>query len=121
MHVHNVFPLISPQIVNVAASRGVPVVHSVHNYRHSCIKGLHFRDSRTCMDCLGRDSACRSVHACYRGSRLQSTAMGLGKGLHRQTWRKLAPFIALTPLMQDLLVQPGLPADRIIRSPELGA
>lgn len=118
VHVHNVFPLISPQIVNVATSRGVPVVHSVHNYRHSCINGLHFRDSRTCMDCLGsRFGVPGIVHACYRGSRLQSTAMSLGHGLHRPTWRKVSAVLALTPLMEDLLVTAGLPRDRITVRP----
>lgn len=118
VHVHNVFPLISPQIVRVAASRGVPVVHSVHNYRHSCINGLHFRDGRTCMDCLGsRFSVPGIVHGCYRGSRLQSTAMSLGHGLHRPTWRKLSSVLALTPLMRDLLVTAGLPRDRITVRP----
>lgn len=118
VHVHNVFPLISPQIVNVAASYGIPVVQSVHNYRHSCIKGLHFRDGRTCMDCLGSRFGMPGIaHACYRGSRLQSTAMSVGQGVHRRTWNRLNAVLALTPLMRDLLVKAGLPEDRITIRP----
>src|SRR6476646_2539541 len=37
VHVHNVFPLISPWVVRVAASAGLPVVQTVHNYRHGCV------------------------------------------------------------------------------------
>ena len=34
LHLHNPYPLISPQVIRTAARRGVPVVQTVHNYRH---------------------------------------------------------------------------------------
>src|SRR3954453_22081203 len=44
VHLHNVFPLISPQIIRKAKEYGLAVVQTVHNYRHTCVKGVHFRD-----------------------------------------------------------------------------
>jgi glycosyltransferase involved in cell wall biosynthesis len=119
VHLHNVFPLISPYVVRVAGRAGVPVVQTVHNYRHGCVNGLHLRDGHPCTDCLGRrvpDPAVR--HGCYRGSRAQSIPMALGQVVHRETWaRKVALYLVLTPFMRDKLVATGVPAERVIIRP----
>src|SRR5690242_1595210 len=39
VHVHNVYPLLSPWIVRTAKSHGLPVVQTMHNYRLSCVNG----------------------------------------------------------------------------------
>jgi glycosyltransferase involved in cell wall biosynthesis len=115
VHLHQVTPLISPWVVRVANSQQVPVVQTVHAYRHTCVNGLHVRDGRVCTDCLGTRLNLPSVrHACYRGSRLQTVPVTLGLDLHRRTWRDgVDRFLALTPFMRDLLVAGGLPAERI--------
>jgi glycosyltransferase involved in cell wall biosynthesis len=119
VHLHNVFPLLSPYVVRVAARRGVPVVQTVHNYRHGCVNGLHLRDGRPCTDCLETRLGLPAVrHGCYRDSRPQTVPMTLGQNLHRRTWREgVARFLALTPFMRDKLVATGLPADRITVRP----
>ena len=119
VHVHNVFPLISPYVVRVAARRGVPVVQTVHNYRHSCVNGLHLRDGHTCTDCLGSRLGLPGVqHGCYRGSRAQTVPMTIGQVVHRRTWRDgVARYLALTPFMRDTLTASGISADRITIRP----
>jgi glycosyltransferase involved in cell wall biosynthesis len=119
VHLHQVTPLISPWVVRVANRHRVPVVQTVHAYRHTCVNGLHVRDGRVCTDCVGTRLNLPSVrHACYRGSRLQTTPVTVGLDLHRRTWRDgVAPFLALTPFMRDLLVAGGLPAERITVRP----
>ncbi len=119
VHVHNVFPLISPYVVRVAARRGVPVVQTVHNYRHSCVNGLHLRDGHTCTDCLGSRLGLPGVqHGCYRGSRPQTVPMTIGQVVHRRTWRDgVARYLALTPFMRDTLTASGISADRITIRP----
>ena len=80
VHLHNVFPLISPYVVRVAARRDVPVVQTVHNYRHGCVNGLHLREGHACTDCLGTRLGLPAVqHGCYRGSRAQTVPMALGQ------------------------------------------
>ena len=54
LHLHNVFPLISPWAVRAARAGGVPVVQTVHNYRHSCVAGLRYRAGAPCDACVGR-------------------------------------------------------------------
>jgi glycosyltransferase involved in cell wall biosynthesis len=109
VHLHNVFPLISPAVVRVAKACGMPIVQTVHNYRHTCVNGLHFRDGHQCYDCIGRRLANPAIlHRCYRGSRSQSAAMVLGQAAHRGTWRMVDNFIARTPFMARQLLAVGL-------------
>ena len=54
VHLHNPFPLISPWIVRTAKAQRVPVVQTVHNYRHVCVNGIHFRDGAPCFECVGK-------------------------------------------------------------------
>ena len=115
VHLHNVYPLISPYVVRVAGRAGVPVVQTVHNYRHGCVNGLHLRDGRPCTDCLGTRLGLPAVrHGCYRGSRAQTVPMTIGQNVHRSTWREgVAQYLALTSFMRDKLVATGVPADRV--------
>jgi len=119
VHLHNVYPLISPYVVRVAARAGIPVVQTVHNYRHGCVNGLHLRDGHPCTDCLGTRLGLPAIrHACYRDSRLQTVPMTIGQVLHRPTWNdEVARYLALTPFMADLLVRTGVPRERITLRP----
>jgi glycosyltransferase involved in cell wall biosynthesis len=119
VHLHNVYPLISPYVVRVAERHGVPVVQTVHNYRHSCVNGLHLRDGHTCTDCLGTRLGLPGVqHGCYRGSRAQTVPMTIGQVVHRRTWRDgVARYLALTPFMRDTLTASGISAERITVRP----
>jgi glycosyltransferase involved in cell wall biosynthesis len=119
VHLHHVTPLISPWVVRVADRYGVPVVHTVHAYRHSCVNGLHLRDGKVCTDCVGTRLNLPSVqHGCYRDSRAQTVPVTIGLDIHRRTWRTgVARFLALTPFMRDMLVATGIPADRITVRP----
>jgi glycosyltransferase involved in cell wall biosynthesis len=118
IHVHNVFPLISPAVVRVARSAGLPIVQTVHNYRHTCVNGLHFRNGRTCDGCIGHSLAYPAIlHGCYRGSRSQSMAMVLGQTAHRGTWRMADKLIALTPFMAQRLRAAGFDGKQIAVRP----
>lgn len=118
VHLHNPYPLISPWVVRTARSLGVPVVQTVHNYRHVCAKGIYFRDGHDCHDCLGKLVPWPAVaHACYRESRPQSVAMGVALTVHRSTWPRVDRFLALTPMLAEHLRGIGVSADRITVKP----
>jgi len=53
IHVHNLFPLISPSIIPAAKKLGVPVVMTVHNYRLICPNGRYFNNNKICEKCNG--------------------------------------------------------------------
>jgi glycosyltransferase involved in cell wall biosynthesis len=115
MHVHNTFAAASPSVY--AAARGVPVVQTLHNYRMVCPVAIAFRDGHACTDCVGRFVPWPSVvHACVRDSRSQSAVAATTITLHRAvgTFRnRIAAYLALTAFQRELMIDGGLPAERI--------
>jgi glycosyltransferase involved in cell wall biosynthesis len=123
MHVHNFFPLLSPAIHSAAHEAGAATVQTLHNYRLICPSANLFRDARPCHDCVGRRVAWPGiVHACYRDSRLATGAVAAMLGVHRvrRTWHAdVDRFVALTSFARELLVEGGLPGDRIVVQPNV--
>ena len=118
VHLHNPYPLLSPWVVRTAQRNGVPVVHTLHNYRQTCVNGLHLRDGAACHDCVGSAAPWPAVrHGCYRGSRAQSMAMGAALATHRGTWQRLDRVIALTPAMAEYARSLGIDPARVSVKP----
>jgi len=121
VHVHNWFPTVSASIFRQSKSAGIPVVHTIHNYRLLCAGATLFRDGHVCEDCIGsrfRTSGIR--HGCYRGSALGTAAATAGMLAHwaAGTWRNsVDQFIALTEFSRAKLIEGGLPAEKISVKP----
>jgi glycosyltransferase involved in cell wall biosynthesis len=114
LHVHNLFPLISPWVVRAAVAAGIPVVQTVHNYRHTCVAGLHLREGRICDDCRHHAVAWPAIrHACYRGSVCQSAAMVIGQTVHKSTWRTVSRYLVASPHMRERLISTGVRASSV--------
>lgn len=114
VHVHNLFPLLTPSVLHACRDARVPVVASIHNYKLGCANGELFRDGRVCHDCLGHPASLPAVaHGCYRGSTLATAPVALGMLVHARAWRTMVSAYAfLSTAQRDLLAPVGLPADR---------
>ena len=116
------FPTISASIFRQCKAAGIPVVHTIHNYRLLCVGATLFRDGRVCEDCIG--STFRTpgiVHKCYRGSAMGSAAATAGMLAHwaMGTWRRSVDrFIALTEFSRQKLIEGGLPGRQDRRQAE---
>ena len=126
VHLHNPFPLISPWVVRTAKSLRVPVLQTVHNYRHACINGLLFRDGHPCNECLGKSFPWPAIqHGCYRDSRAQSIPMATAQAAHRGTWNLVDRFLPVGESVADHLRAMGIPDYKISVRPnavaDLGA
>ncbi|PWF40439.1 glycosyltransferase family 4 protein [Massilia glaciei] len=120
VHVHNVFPLISPSIYWVARRHKLALVQTLHNFRLLCPQAMLLREGRVCEDCVGAAPWRAVVHACYRDSRAQSAVVALMLGAHRLagTWRnKVTRYIALNDFGRDKFIEGGFPAARIVVKP----
>jgi len=53
VHIHELYPLISPWILPRCARAGIPVVMSCHDYRLSCPIATHYTRGADCHRCLG--------------------------------------------------------------------
>ena len=118
MHLHNPNPLISMAVVGVADRLGVPVVMTVHNHRHVCIKGVLRRDGRPCHDCEHRGAPWPGVlHSCYRDSFAQSAVTAGALVAHRDDYLTVSRFIAVSSSIRRSLLTTGIPAERITVHP----
>ncbi len=124
VHVHNLFPMLSPSIVLEASKSGVPVVQTLHNFRMICANALLYRDGAICTDCVGKAFPLDGiVHGCYRGSRAGSAIVTAAYGFHRlaHTWDCIDKFIAVSDFERGILVGGGLPAEKIAVKPNYSA
>jgi glycosyltransferase involved in cell wall biosynthesis len=53
VHIHEVFPLVSPWILPSCTRRRIPVVMTTVDYRLTCPVGTHLRDGQICDRCTG--------------------------------------------------------------------
>ncbi|MEZ0239795.1 MAG: glycosyltransferase family 4 protein [Chloroflexota bacterium] len=114
VHVHNTFAAASPAVFRGVGDR--PVVQTLHNYRWVCPVAITFRDGNPCTDCVGRAVALPAiVHACVRGSRIQSAVATATIAVHRAagTLRRIDELVALTSFQRQVMIDGGLPAGRI--------
>lgn len=114
LHVHNLYPLISPSVIRAAKRCGIPVVATVHNYRLVCAKGTYFRNGHICTSCNARTWAWPAVaYGCYRGSRAQSLALTSAMSFHRTTWSLVDRWLGVSSFVAGFLERAGIPAHRI--------
>ncbi|MBD0692181.1 glycosyltransferase [Streptomyces sp. CBMA123] len=114
VHVHNVFPLLSPAVLAACADAGVPVVATLHNYTQVCPPGTLRRDGRPCTECVGVAPLPAVRHGCYRGSRLATVPLAVSLSVNRRRWRsRVERFFCISAAQRDVLVGAGMPAERL--------
>lgn len=119
IHVHNLFPALSPAVIRAAAAEGVPVVMTLHNFRLLCPPATLLRDGKVCEDCVGRLPWHALVHGCYRGSRLASAPYVASLTLHRAigTFDQVRRFVAVSEFVRAKHIEAGIAHERIVVKP----
>jgi glycosyltransferase involved in cell wall biosynthesis len=120
VHVHNTWFALSSSAVAAAASTGVPVVMTLHNFRIGCVGTGLFRDGAVCTVCVGRSPLPGVLHGCYRGSRVLSALQATEIVVTRRRGvldSSVTRFIAPSQFMADRLADMGIPSDRLIVKP----
>jgi glycosyltransferase involved in cell wall biosynthesis len=120
IHVHNLYPMLSPAVLRTAAA---PVVVTLHNYRLLCLPASFLRDDRACEDCLGKLPWRGVVHRCYRGSAAGSATVAASLAVHRRagTFRHVSAFLAVSEFVRDKHLEAGMDAARIRVKPNFVA
>ncbi|WP_052867867.1 glycosyltransferase [Streptomyces niger] len=115
VHVHNVFPLLSPAVLAACADAGVPAVATLHNYTQVCPPGTLQRDGRPCTECVGSAAPLPAVrHGCYRNSRLATVPLAVSLSVNRRRWWSgVERFFCISAAQRDVLVRAGMPAERL--------
>jgi glycosyltransferase involved in cell wall biosynthesis len=116
VHVHNVFPRLSPAIFRTLSRLRVPSVLTLHNFRLLCPTAVLYHNGQVCERSLGRPTFWAIPARAYRGSALGTLSLVGMIELHKAlgTWtRDVDAFIALTPFARETFIRGGLPAARI--------
>lgn len=114
VHIHNTYPLISPQVIDWCETRSVPVVATIHNFRLKCLNGLFFRDQAICVRCESLSVPWPGAAlGCYRGSRPQSLVMTAALVTNRDSWTGVSTFIAVSDFVASRLESWLPPGSRI--------
>lgn len=115
VHVHNLFPTLSPSVLAAAADAGAAVVVTLHNYRLMCLPATFLRDGRLCESCLGHLPWRGVVHRCYRGSALGSGVLAASMGIHRRlgTFERVTRYLAVSEFVRRKHIEAGIASDRI--------
>jgi glycosyltransferase involved in cell wall biosynthesis len=120
VHVHNMFPLISPSIYWVCRKQQVPIVQTLHNYRLFCAGANFFRSGKVCDECMDGHFWRGVRYGCYRDSRIETAPVALMLSLHhaQKTWHRMVDrYIVLTAFARQRFVKAGLSADKITVKP----
>ncbi len=123
VHIHNLFPLISPSVLIECRRAHIPVVMSVHNYRLLCPNGLHMpkMDLRICEKCCGGREYWCILKNC-EGNLPKSLGYALRSYVARKTQlyrANVSIYVCLTHFQKQHLVSQGYPEDRMVILPNM--
>lgn len=115
VHVHNMFPTLSPAVLRAARASGAGVVMTLHNFRAMCLPATLLRDGKVCTDCVGRVPWRGVVRRCYRDSLAGSAVLAGSLTLHRaiDSFDAVGVFLAVSGFVRDKHVEAGLNGERI--------
>ncbi|WP_111709967.1 glycosyltransferase family 4 protein [Lutibacter citreus] len=115
VHVHNLYPLVSPAILPVIKKMGIPIVITVHNYRLLCPNGLFFNNNKICEKCTGKNKELNCISNNCENSFFKSTGYAL-----RNFWARkreyytsnVDVFLCLTKFQKNKLVANGFSSEK---------
>ncbi len=118
VHLHNLFPMLSPAAVRVAAAQA-PTVMTLHNYRLLCLPATFLRDGKVCEECLGHAPWRGVRYRCYRGSALGSASLAISLEAQRAlgSLSGVRRFLAVSQFIRNKHVEGRIPAGRILVKP----
>ena len=117
IHVHNIFPLISPSIfyfINIKK----PFFYTLHNYRLFCANALPYKSGKICTKCIDNNSVLPSlINSCYRNSFFSTLPISISIFIHNHilsTWKtKISGYIVFSEYQKNLILKTGINKDKV--------
>ena len=120
VHFHSIFPQISPSAYKACYDQGIPVIHTLHNYRQICPGALLQRNEKPCELCLHGSILNSLRYRCYRNSLLATSALTGMIVFNRLlgTYNKyVTQYIALTEFAASRMILGGVTEDLLTIKP----
>lgn len=118
-HLHNVAHQLTPSIVDVLASEGVPVVQTLHDYKPICSSYLLYANGAPCERCRGGKHYQAVLQRCHHGSRVKSVLGFVEMGWHvlKGSYDPIARFLCPSEFLRGRCEDHGLGAERLLHVP----
>jgi len=119
VHCHNLWPMIGPSAYWAARHEGVALVQTVHDFRIGCLQGQLLRGGQICEQCRPGWHLNGIRFGCYRGSHVQSAALGLAQTINawRRAWSLPTLYIAPSRFVHAKMRGWGISEERIVVKP----
>jgi glycosyltransferase involved in cell wall biosynthesis len=105
IHIHNWHFALGPLVFRVINCIGIPVVHTLHNYRLLCPSAILLNNGRLFTDSLNQSFPWKAVlNKVYRSSRTQTFWLAFIVWFHKKigTWKKIDLYLCLTPFAVEV-------------------
>jgi glycosyltransferase involved in cell wall biosynthesis len=122
VHIHNWHFALGPLVFRMIKSLGIPVVHTVHNYRLLCPSAILLHKGQLFTDSLKQSFPWKAVqNKVYRSSVVLTFWLAFVVWFHKKigTWKKIDSFVCLTPFAVTLFQESnfGLPKEQFSVKP----
>jgi len=115
VHIHNLYPLISPAILPRIKKMNIPIVMTIHNYRLLCPNGLFYTKGAICEKCTGKAKELNCITNNCEGTLFKSTGYAL-----RNFWARkkkyyldhVDAFLCLTQFQKHKMAINGYPVNK---------
>jgi len=117
VHFHNLYPLLGPGAVAESHLMKCATIHTLHNYRLSCLNGLHYRGAEICELCRPAHFFPGIRYSCYRGSWPQSVLTAQATSAEWRAYQRSGYptlLFALTKFARDRLLEQGADPLRVV-------
>ncbi len=122
VHIHNLYPIISPAILPAIKKMGIPIAMTVHNYRLLCPNGLFFTGGSICEKCTGFGKELNCIAKNCEGSVFKSTGYAL-----RNMWARkkkyyldnVDAYLCLTNFQKSKLIANNFEANKCFVIPNM--
>ena len=108
VHVHNWHFALGPLVFRMIKNLGIPVVHTIHNFRLLCPSAILLHKGQLFTDSLRQSFPWKAIRSkVYRSSVSQTFWLGFVIWFHKKigTWKKIDTFVCLTPFTVNLFQQ----------------
>lgn len=118
VHIHTIFPIISPSVLYACKSCGKPVVATLHDTRLVCPNAISICNHKLCNKCVDGQYLRMIKNRCYKDSYLQSLLVSSIFLVHRffkTFYRKIDGYICLNDVQKSMLIKDGYNSKKIFK------
>ncbi|HEY8962050.1 MAG TPA: glycosyltransferase, partial [Luteolibacter sp.] len=112
---HNVFPVGSLTVLQVAAQLNIPVAHVVHNFRPFSVNGYLWAGGRLLPRGLKKNFLPEILAGAWQGSRLKTAALAmvLWTAHLLRIYKKIDGWLAISQFMREAFVKAGIAPEKV--------